>query len=77
MVPRCRTMRGSRLHGEIREDAMQYEEFERDVAVQFEGHVASIQSRLEATPHLWGLIGIVYAYLALFAVAIVLTVAHP
>jgi hypothetical protein len=38
---------------------------------------ATIKSRLQATPHLWGFIAIVYAYLTLFAVVVVLAVVHP
>jgi hypothetical protein len=36
-----------------------------------------MQRQLRATPHLWGLIALVYAYLALFALVVVLAVTHP
>ena len=39
--------------------------------------VASMLGRLHATPHMWRLIALVYAYLALFALVVVLAVAHP
>jgi hypothetical protein len=39
--------------------------------------VSSIGSRLEATPHLWGLIAILYGFVAVFALVVVLNVAHP
>jgi hypothetical protein len=39
-------------------------------------HVSSIVSRLEATPRLWGFIAILYAFVAVFALVVVLNVAH-
>lgn len=39
--------------------------------------VSRIGSRLEATPHLWGLIAILYAFVAVFALVVVLNLAHP
>jgi hypothetical protein len=37
-------------------------------------HGEELERRLEATPHLGVLVGIVYGYLALFALVVVLTV---
>ncbi len=38
--------------------------------------VGNFRRRLGATPHLWGFIGIVYAFVALFALVVVLDVTH-
>jgi hypothetical protein len=56
---------------------VQPEPGEIDTSFAAGSRVANLQSRVEATPHLWGLIGIVYACLALFALVVVLDVAHP
>jgi hypothetical protein len=47
------------------------------ISLAVEDRVSSIGSRLEATPHLWGLIAILYAFVAVFALVLAFNVAYP